>query len=242
VDPNLVCGLLLLVATMYSLVGHGGASGYLAILSLAGLSVAMVSSSSLVLNLFVAGTSFAFYSQAKNFSWKLTWPFLLLAIPGSYVGALVRLTAESYSVLLGVVLVFAAGRLVWNSRSPKDITEPEIWLACLIGAIIGVVSGMVGVGGGIFLSPVILLMSWADPKTTAATSSIFIFANSLAGLAGRGVQGSLAFPREMWIWIFICLVGAMVGGFLGSRKFTPDWIRYLLGMVLLTAAYKLLFE
>ncbi|MBX3113227.1 MAG: sulfite exporter TauE/SafE family protein [Fimbriimonadaceae bacterium] len=239
-DSSVVLLGLLLVAVLYSMVGHGGASGYLAVLSLTTIGAEAIASTSLMLNLFVAGISFAFYAHAKNFSWSLTWPFLVSAIPLSYLGATLKLKPEFYSLLLGVVLLLAAGRLFWKPKSAEDTREPVVWKATLIGGGIGFLSGMVGVGGGIFLSPVLLLLRWADPKQTAAVSSIFIFANSCAGLVGRWNVDTLSFAPGVGWMILVCVVGSVVGSYVGAKKMAPIWIRYALGCVLVTAAVKLL--
>lgn len=232
---------LFVIAILYATVGHGGASGYLAILAFSNLSHSEIASTSLILNLFVAGISFAFFAQAKNFSWKLTWPFLVSAVPASFIGSVFRLPEDSYSVLLGLVLVLASVRLLWRADSVVETELPKIGIALVIGAGIGLISGMVGVGGGIFLSPVILFFKWGNPKTTATTSSIFIFANSLAGLGGRISAGTLEIANGLLGFILMCILGAILGGYVGSQKLPQVWIKSVLGIVLLSAAWKLLF-
>lgn len=239
-DPVLVGFLLFAVATLYSMVGHGGASGYLAVLALAAFSDLEISSTSLVLNLFVAGTAFAFYAQSKFFKWRLTWPFLVSGIPLAFFGAMVKIPASAYSLILGATLVFAAYRLVATKREDPEPQDAPVWAALTIGGTIGIVSGMIGIGGGIFLSPLILLLGWGNPKESAATSSVFIFVNSLAGLGGKMASNRLGFPPELPVFVGVCLAGAVLGAFFGSKKLAPKWIRFALAAVLLTAAVKLL--
>ncbi len=174
-------------------------------------------------------------------SWKLTWPFLVSAVPASFIGSVFRLPEDSYSVLLGLVLVLASVRLLWRADSVVETELPKIGIALVIGAGIGLISGMVGVGGGIFLSPVILFFKWGNPKTTATTSSIFIFANSLAGLGGRISAGTLEIANGLLGFILMCILGAILGGYVGSQKLPQVWIKSVLGIVLLSAAWKLLF-
>lgn len=229
---------MFLVAILYSFVGHGGASGYLAVLSLTALAHNVVSSSALALNLVVAGISFLLFAKAKHFSWPLTWPFLLLAVPCSYLGASIKLTSGIYSGILGIVLIFAAVMLFWRAGRTEETCKPPRWAPFLAGAGIGLVSGIVGVGGGIFLSPLILLLRWADAKTTAAASAVFIVANSLAGLAGRGARGDLELAPHFLFIAALCAAGSLVGSSLGAKNAPPAWIRIVLGLVLCTAAAK----
>lgn len=229
---------LFLIALLYSVVGHGGASGYLAILSLTTLSIQAISSTSLLLNLFVAGLSFAFYAQAKNFSWRLTWPFLVSAIPLAFLGASIAISPDEFSIILGCILLLASVRLFFKPKSSSEVTEPASWKALSIGGVIGFLSGLVGVGGGIFLSPILIFFGWADPKKAAATSSIFIFCNSISGLAGRVVNSNIIFADQVFWMIIVCVGGSLIGGYFGANKIAHNWIRYALGLVLLTAAIK----
>lgn len=236
-DALLAAGVFL-VAVLYSFVGHGGASGYLAVLSLSTLASSVISSTALALNLIVAGISFAFYARAKHFSWRLTWPFLLLAVPCSYAGAAFPLSSRAYSSVLAVVLIFAAVMLFRQPACREEGREPQVWAPLLAGAGIGLLSGAVGVGGGIFLSPLILLMGWADAKTTAATSAVFIVANSLAGLAGRAATGVMELTPYFVVVAILCALGSLLGSHWGAQKASPRWIRIVLGGVLCTAAFK----
>ncbi|MGE0002766.1 MAG: TSUP family transporter [Fimbriimonadaceae bacterium] len=229
---------MFLVAVLYSFVGHGGASGYLAVLSLTTLVGAAISATALALNLVVAGISFIAFAQGRHFSWPLTWPYLVLAVPCSYFGSSIELAPAQYSGVLGAVLAYAAVMLFWHSAQQEDVHAPPFVAALASGAAIGVVSGMVGVGGGIFLSPLILLLRWGSAKATAATSAVFIVANSLAGLGEKYSSSSLELSPQFPMLAVLCAAGALVGSRLGARKAPPVWIRIVLGLVLCTAAVK----
>ena len=167
----LLLGLIFFVAVAYSSVGHGGASGYLAVLSFFGLAPAAMAPSALCLNLLVAGTSFTSYWRAGHFAFRLLWPFLLTSIPFAFLGGLTPVSPRTYLVLLAVVLIFAAYRLlvvVPPSQEESFIRVPSLAVALPVGAGIGFLSGIIGVGGGIFLSPLLILLKWADAKRTAA--------------------------------------------------------------------------
>lgn len=229
---------MFLVAVLYSFVGHGGASGYLAVLSLTTLASAAISATALALNLVVASISFLAFAQGRHFSWSLTWPFLVLAVPCSYLGSSIELAPAQYSGVLVAVLAYSAVMLFWRSARQEDAHAPPLMAALASGAAIGAVSGMVGVGGGIFLSPLILLLRWGSAKETAAASAVFIVANSLAGLGEKYSSSSLELAPQFPMLAFLCAVGALLGSRLGARKAPPAWIRIGLGLVLCTAATK----
>jgi uncharacterized membrane protein YfcA len=200
-----------------------------------------MSTTGLILNLFVAGTAFVSFYRAGHFSMPLTWPFLVTSIPAAFLGGLIHVPKEIYSVLLAIALTFAAFRLLLQLSSenpPKATRVPNFVVVLLAGAAIGLISGIVGVGGGIFLSPLILLMNWADPKRTSATSAGFIFVNSLAGLAGRLTGGSFEIGL-LTPFVLAAFFGGMVGAHLGANKFSGLVLRRMLGVVLIIAAYKL---
>ncbi|MEZ5163419.1 MAG: sulfite exporter TauE/SafE family protein [Fimbriimonadaceae bacterium] len=215
IDPLIISCLIFLVATLYSMVGHGGASGYLAVLSIFAVPQIVMSSTSLVLNLFVAGISFTLYALARHFRWSLTWPFLVSAVPFAFLGALFKLPASVYSALLAIALLYAAFRLLRSAQDDPDEHELPLKYALLSGSLIGLISGILGIGGGIFLSPVLLIFKWGNPKETAATSAVFIFVNSLAGLSGRFFSGNSVsnFPSPCDRSLS---VGAILGSFMGQ--------------------------
>jgi uncharacterized membrane protein YfcA len=238
----LLLALIFFVAVAYSSVGHGGASGYLAVVSFFGLAPAAMAPSALLLNLLVAGLSFLSYWRAGHFVPRLLWPFLITSIPCAFLGGLLGISPQIYLLLLGAVLIFAALRLVAGAPAKSDeslLRPPPLAAALPAGAGIGLLSGMVGVGGGIFLSPLMILLRWADAKRTAAASAAFIWINSAAG-----VYGHLARERVDWsglVWLVgAAFAGGLAGSWLGARRLPGLWLRRILALVLLTAAVKLL--
>ncbi len=238
----LLLGLVFLVAAAYSSVGHGGASGYLAVLSFFGLAPAAMASSALCLNLLVSALSFAAYFRAGHFAFRLLWPFLLTSVPFAFLGGLAGISARAYMAVLAGVLIFAAFRLVAIGPSEQQesfLRPPSLAVALPVGAGIGFLSGLVGVGGGIFLSPLLILMKWADTRRTAAVSAAFIWINSVAGLYGHLSRNALDWRALAWL-VGAALAGGLLGSWLGSRRFKGLWLRRILGLVLLLAAVKLL--
>jgi len=235
--------LVFIVAFLYSSVGHGGASGYLAVLSFLEIKPEEMATTALVLNVFVSLTAFILFLRAKHFSFKLTLPFILTSIPASFIGGKIHIDEHSYSLLLAIVLLLAAFRLAiaLPKKEHKHDKVPELLYTILAGACIGFLSGIVGIGGGIFLSPLIILMNWADIKKTAATSSFFILVNSLSGLAGRISQGTFEFNHSI-PFLIAAFLGGVAGSYLGSQKFSGDSLRKILALVLVVAAGKLVMK
>src|SRR5688500_13994770 len=188
IESYLIIGAVFIVAVLYSSVGHGGASGYLAVMALLAVAPEITRPTALVLNVFVASIGTIQFYRAGHFSWRTFLPFAATSIPLAFVGGMIQLPTTAYKIILGVVLVLAAIRLAWNLKSDAETREPNIWIALVIGAVIGVLSGLVGVGGGIFLTPILLLMDWSEPKTAAGVSAMFILVNSVSGLAGSYTQ------------------------------------------------------
>ena len=233
--------LTFLVALIYSSVGHGGASGYLAILSFFAIPHEVMAASALCLNVFVAGLSFFIYWKARHFSWKLTWPFVLASIPFAFLGGLIKISPSLYAFLLGGALFLAGFRLLFNidkNGSPLE-ARSSVGIAVIIGALIGLLSGMVGVGGGIFLSPILILFHWADPKKTAATSAFFILVNSVSGLVGRYLRGGVYLTPQWSFMVLAAFVGGILGSRLGAYHFSSPWFRRILAFVLFLAVFKL---
>ena len=232
-----------LIAFVYASVGHGGASGYLAVISFLAIPHEQMATSALCLNLLVSGMAFLAFWKSAYFSWNLTWPFTLTSVPAAFLGGLIKISPSSYSFLLGGVLLFAGYRLLIDTQSDKERTHstPPLLISLLVGAMIGILSGIVGVGGGIFLSPLLLLLHWATPKQTASTSAFFIFVNSLAGLFGRVLrQGFVVNPSPMMILVVIvAFFGGMFGSRLGANHFSGQWVRRVLAFVLFGASFKL---
>jgi uncharacterized membrane protein YfcA len=233
--------LIFLAALLYSTVGHGGASGYLAAMSLFDVPPSVMKPTALVLNLFVAGVGTVRYARAGYFSWNIFWPFAVVSIPCAFLGGTWKLPIHAYKIILGVVLLFAAWRLAVKPSVQATATQKPIImpLALGLGAVIGLLSGLTGVGGGIFLSPLLLLLSWADVRKTAGISAAFILVNSTAGLLGH-VQSVQSLPREILWWAPSAFIGGLVGAELGSRRLTPLIMRRLLAAVLIVAGSKML--
>ena len=233
--------LLFLVAFLYSSVGHGGASGYLALMAFFSFAPETMRPTALILNIFVSLIAFIQYYRSSHFQWKLFWPFSIASIPAAFIGGLIVVDAKIYKTILGVLLLFPVVRLggvKFNVEETKK--EQSLSTSLLIGALIGLFSGMIGIGGGIILSPIILLLHWANMKQTAAVSALFILVNSLAGLAGLFTKGFDFRPEIIWM-IVVAFAGGLAGSYMGAMKFESSNLKKLLAIVLLMAAIKLLF-
>jgi len=233
--------LLFLVAALYSSVGHGGASGYLALMALFSFTPETMRPTALLLNIFVSLTAFLQYYRGGHFNWKLFWPFAITSIPAAFIGGLVVVDAKLYKTILGILLLFSVIRLVgFKFNDEANIRRQNILASLIIGGIIGFLSGMIGIGGGIILSPVILLLHWGNMKQTASVSALFIFVNSLSGLAGLFTK-SFHFSSDMVFLIVVAFAGGLAGSYTGAIKFNSSFLRKVLAFVLLIASVKLLF-
>ncbi len=233
--------LLFVIAALYASVGHGGASGYLALMALYGVGQYAMKSTALTLNLFVSAV--AFYSFYKNgyFKWSVLFPFILGSIPMAFLGASMNINPHIYKVILGIFLLIAVTRFFFKPKEDFRQTKPVIfWMAVLTGGVVGFFSGMIGIGGGIILSPLLLLLHWSDMKETAGISALFIFLNSSAGLVGLFFNSSFSPDPHILLWAAIGLAGGFAGGILSSRKLSHLNLKYLLAMVLLVAGFKLI--
>jgi uncharacterized membrane protein YfcA len=237
----LLAGLFSAVAALYGSVGHGGASGYLAMMALVGLSPAVMRPTALVLNLVVSATSAVRFARAGHFSWRLLWPFIAGSIPLAFLGGRLAVSAPVYRGLVGVALLAAAVRLAIDSRriDDGDVRPCPVVPAIAAGSGLGLLSGVTGVGGGIYLSPLLLFMRWATTQQTAGISGAFIFVNSLAGLLGN-LSSVRAIPSSLPLWVGAVLVGGFIGSGLGARRFSRTVFRRVLAAVLILAAWKLL--
>lgn len=232
-----VMGLVFLVALLYSAVGHGGASGYLALLSMWGVPAQQMATSALILNIIVSGIAMHSFAQAGHFSFKLVWPFALASIPAAWIGGWWHVSPYLYDWLLIGVLLMAAWRLWTTFPSVSIGGHPQLATALGAGAGIGLLSGIVGIGGGILLSPLLIFKRWADAKQAAATSACFILVNSAAGLLGRLMRGSL--PQDLMVGpILAAVLGGILGSRLGARHFSALVLRRVLACVLVVAAFK----
>lgn len=233
--------LLAVVAFLYASVGHGGASGYLALMAIFSFSITVMKPAALMLNLFVSGISFFFYCKKDFFKIKLFYPFAISSVPAAFIGGMIPLENSIYKIILGIVLIIAALRMFgfFNTKETKS-TKMHIPLAIAIGFVIGLLSGMLGIGGGVILSPILLLFGWATLKETAAISSLFIFVNSAAGLFGYFMSGK-SFPIESFYLLPIAVFGGMLGAYYGSGHFSNKVLKYVLATVIVMASAKLIF-
>jgi len=233
--------ILFLVAFLYAAVGHGGASGYLALMVLYGVAPEEMKPTALMLNLFVSLTSFIQYYRGGYFSKKLFLPIAAASIPMAFIGGMITVEENIYKRVLGVLLLFPVIRFFFfKNVEDKDLKPSNLTIAIGTGAIVGLLSGMIGIGGGIILSPILLLLQWTNQKQTAAISAAFIFVNSVAGLGGMLTQG-ISFTGNMVMYIVIAFIGGLLGAYFGAKKFNQNVLKYVLATVLLLASYKLLF-
>lgn len=232
--------LLGLMAFLYASVGHGGASGYLAVLAIFGANPSLMKSSALVLNLAVSILSFYQYYRSGHFKFKLFLPFAIGSIPMAYVGAITPISDDIYKKILGFALISAILRILISFKSDESkIKNPQRWQSLLTGGIIGLLSGMIGIGGGIILSPIMLLFNWGRVKEVAAVSALFIFVNSFSGLIGLLSKGYKP-EAEIYNWILIAIICGFAGGYLGSKKFNNNTLKVILALVLVVASVKLI--
>lgn len=242
VNFALIALLMALAAALYSSVGHGGASAYLAIMALFALPVATMRPTALALNLLVAGFGTVRYVRAGQFNLRLFLAFAVAATPFAYLGGTIEVPPEVYRPLVGVVLFCAALRLLWKPRAmaERPVRPPPLWISIPAGAALGLLAGLTGTGGGIFLSPLILLLGWEKPRATSGVAAAFILANSTAGLAGN-VASLGNVPTQMPLLLAAVGAGALVGVWLGVRRLPQSALLQLLGLVLAVAGAKLLF-
>lgn len=232
--------LLFIVAFLYASVGHGGASGYLALMALYGIAPAVMKPTALLLNIFVSLISFMQFYKAKHFNLKIFLPLALASLPFAFAGGLMVINGDVYKKVLGFLLLLPVIRFMFFSNTEvTDMKKPSIILSIIIGGIIGLLSGMIGIGGGIILSPILLLLKWTNQKQTAAISALFIFVNSISGLAGQLVKG-IAFNSSMFGYVAVALAGGMFGSYFGAQKFNQPVLQKILAAVLLIAAIKLI--
>jgi uncharacterized protein len=235
----LLCFAIALIAFLYSSVGHAGASGYIATMTLFGLTASVIRPTALVLNILVATIgSFQFW-RAGHFSWKLFWPFALLSIPAAYAGGYLQPSASVLKILIGLVLLSSAARLIFRRGDPAKTNHPSIPTATGIGAGLGFLSGLTGTGGGIFLTPLLLFCRWAQIRQAAAVSALFILVNSIGGLVGY-FTATRTVPSLGLVLAIPAIIGGAVGSYLGSRRLPPRGIAIFLALVLTIAGCKLI--
>jgi len=241
-----LAALFFAVAILYSSVGHAGASGYIAAMALLGFAPEQMRPTALALNLLVGGIGLYRFWRGGHVRWRNVLPFVLASAPAAFLSAQVKLPKESYSLLLGIVLLVAAVG-VFRHAARADTEDARAvgrtvpwWAGLLVGAAIGVLSGLTGTGGAIFLTPLLLFAHWMPTREASGTSVAFVWINSLTGLAGL-LQSGQSLPALLPIWLGVVAVGALIGTQMGLKWLPVRNLRYALGVVLLIAAGKLLF-
>jgi uncharacterized membrane protein YfcA len=228
-----------IVAFLYSSVGHAGASGYIAVMTLFSMTPSAIKPTALVLNIIVACIGTWQFWRAGHFSWSFFWPFAVLSVPCAFIGGYLNLPSHVFKLLVGIVLLFSAARFLLDPEDAPNPHAPSKPVSCGVGAGLGLLAGLTGTGGGIFLTPLVILMGWARTKTASAVSALFILVNSVSGLAGN-LSATQFFPTFAWSFVASALVCGTAGSYLGSRKFSPVIIKRLLAVVLTLAGLKLL--
>jgi uncharacterized membrane protein YfcA len=243
VDPGLLVALtvaVFLVALLYSSVGHAGASGYIAVMSLASLAPDEIKPIALALNILVASIGSWQFRRAGHFSWAVFWPFALLSVPFAFVGGYLNLPTQVFKIIVGCVLIVSAVQLIVRPPAEGESAPPAKPVAMGVGAGLGLMSGLTGTGGGIFLTPLLIFMRWARTKTASATSAVFILLNSISGLLGN-VSATRTFPDFAVSLLAAAGIGGAIGSYFGSRRLAPMAIKRLLAVVLIIAGFKLAF-
>ncbi|MBA3650640.1 MAG: sulfite exporter TauE/SafE family protein [Chthoniobacterales bacterium] len=227
------------VAFLYSSVGHAGASGYIAVMTLYGLAATTIRPTALILNILVATIGSIQFARAGYFRWRLFWPFAVLSIPAAYLGGYLQLPVVFLRILIGLVLLFSAARLFFRKNDPPEVQSPAPPAAIGLGGVVGLLSGLTGTGGGIFLTPLLLFFRWARIREAAAVSALFILVNSIAGLAGYFIAHR-SVPSLGLILSGAAVVGGTAGSYFGSRRFPVRTISLVLAIVLVIAGAKLI--
>lgn len=228
-------------AVLYSSVGHAGASAYLAAMALVGIASSTMRPTALALNILVSSLVIYRFNKSELIAWKKIVPFILGSIPAAFIGGSLNIDTSTYNTLIGVVLIIVALQLVFNSKfTDKPTTEIYFIAAILVGITLGFLSGLTGTGGGIFLTPLLILAGWATTRQAAGLSAVFIFSNSLSGLIGN-YSNFKFLPAELPLWLLVVASGALIGSYFGANKLPTIALRRALGFVLLIASGKLLF-
>jgi hypothetical protein len=232
---------LMLIAFFYSSVGHGGASGYLALMALFGFAPESIRYYALILNLVVSAIAFISYARAGYFRLRLAIPFLITSMPAAYLGAQISINPTLYKIILGIMLLIAVLRMLMvGNNDNKETRNPPVAIALGIGLLLGLVSGIIGIGGGILLSPLLILARYARIKEASAAAALFIFLNSASGLAGL-MTTKFTFQPEIIYWIMGVMVAGFAGSAMGSRTFSELNLKRVLSLVLIAASIKLFF-
>lgn len=237
----LFLGLVFSLAILYASVGHGGASGYLALMALFSFAPEFMRPSALVLNIFVSSIALFSYFRNGHFRFKLLLPFIVTSIPIAFLGGAITANPKIYKIILSIFLLIAIARMVFQPKNQtNEIREVNKYGAYIVGIFLGFFSGLIGIGGGIILSPIIILLKWGTVKQTATVSAAFILVNSISGLLGQISQGIQLAP-EIGYMLLAATLGGIIGAYFGSYKITDKVLRYTLSVVLTFASFKLMF-
>jgi uncharacterized membrane protein YfcA len=226
-------------AILYSSVGHGGASGYLAVMALFGLDPAMMKPAALTMNIFVTLLVLSRLSRAGHFNWRLFIPFIVASVPMAFIGGAYTLNSSAYKVIVGIALILAMWRMLVVVENNDRIHLPGIRVALPVGGFLGFISGLTGVGGGIFLSPLLLLFNWTNMRGSAAIAAAFILVNSIAGIAGYATTAS-HWPGGLPVLVITAFIGGIIGSELCLRRLAPSQLRKVLAIVLAIAGAKMI--
>jgi hypothetical protein len=233
--------ILFLVALLYSIIGHGGASGYIALMVMFSVPFMSIKPTALILNIVVSFLGFAMYFKAGHFNWRLFWPLIIASVPAAFLGGFLKLNQPVINNTLAVILLFSCYRLLIKSKkeNKENSNDIPVYYLLVIGTMVGFLSGMLGIGGGIILSPLLILFKWTDARATAAISAPFIFLNSISGLVAFSVSGG-SVPPGILPLILVVVTGGLIGSTLGSKGFSLYSLRIVLALTVTFAAFKLL--
>jgi len=237
----ILAALIFIAAILYSSVGHAGASGYLAVMALFVMSPSEMKPTALTLNILVASIAVTKYLKADCFSWSIFWPFALSSIPFAYLGGLILLPSIYYKPIVGAILIYSAIRFVRDAAKPDYIIKtPLMPIVIISGAGIGFLSGLLGIGGGILLSPLLIVFKWVEVKKASGIAAAFILVNSIAGLLGFISSRTPQLPEGLLIWAVVAVLGGYIGAEYGSKRFGNPTIKRLLSLVLLISGGKMI--
>lgn len=238
---GLILFLFACVSFLYAMVGHGGASGYLAVMAITEYPPEFIRTNALILNLLVSAIAFIQFYRGGHFLSRPFFRLIIFSVPFSLIGGLFPLLDMAFRIILSAMLFLAALGIAIRPAEKKKLNELPWFWATITGSIIGLISGLTGIGGGVLLSPVLLLAGWANQKQTAALSAAFIFVNSLSGLSGRLISGAAIDSQVIWMALIV-VITAFAGAWLGAGKFKSNSLKWALTAVLFVAAIKLLLE
>ncbi|MSP86013.1 MAG: sulfite exporter TauE/SafE family protein [Methylotenera sp.] len=242
-EPLLLIPLIFFAALLFSSVGHGGASAYLAAMALVGIVPAEMRPAALLLNISVAAIAVFKFYRAGAFSWRIFLPLGLTAIPAAFIGGTLSLPSQIYKPAIGLVLLLAAWHVFSHARRLDNemLNKVSAPILLSVGAVLGFLAGLTGIGGGVFLSPLLLFFKWGETKVISGVAAAFILVNSIAGLLGVLLQ-SPTLPKALPYWLAAAVLGGLIGAEYGSRRFANPSIRKLLALVLLLAGAKMVFS